>query len=98
MGWHLLTPFVSSLYSKLMEEINPNQVYTTKESQDFLRVSERTVKRWLKKGIIRANKVGGRYRILGRELLRLVSPEAEKKAKSLYYRLKEKTRKTIEKW
>lgn len=93
-----MTPFVSSLYSKLMEDISPNQVYTTKESRDFLRVSERTVKRWLKKRIIRANKIGGRYRILGRELLRLVSPEAEKKAESLYYRLKEKTRKAIEKW
>ena len=81
-----------------MEIIDPNKVYTTKESQDFLRVSERTMKRHLKNGIIRANKVGGNYRILGRELLRLISPEAERKGASLYYRLKDKTKKVIEKW
>ena len=81
-----------------MEDINPDKVYTTKESQDFLRVSERTMKRWLKSGIIQANKIGGRYRILGRELLRVVSPEAERKASNLYQRIKEKTKKVIEKW
>ena len=81
-----------------MKGIEPDQVYTTEESRDFLRVSERTIKRFLKNGIIRANKVGGRYRILGRELLRLVSPEAEQEASNLYQRMKEKTRKIIEKW
>jgi len=35
---------------------------------------------------------------LGRELLRLVSPEAEEKAVKTYQRLKAKTKKTIEKW
>jgi len=81
-----------------MTDIEPNQVYTTKESQDFLKISERTMKRSLKSGIIRANKVGGRYRILGRELLRLVSPDVEKKGTTLFYRFKDKTKKTIEKW
>ena len=81
-----------------MKEIEPNQVYTTEESRDFLRVSERTIKRLLKNGMIRANKVGGRYRILGRELLRLVSPEAEQKASNFYQRVKEKTRKIVGKW
>lgn len=81
-----------------MAKIDPNEVYTTKEAQDFLKTSESTIKRWLKKGIINANKVGGRYRILGRELLRVVSPRIENEAKNLYYRLKEKTKKVIEKW
>ena len=85
-------------YYEIMEDINPDKVYTTKESQDFLRVSERTMKRWLKGGIIQANKIGGRYRILGRELLRVVSPEAERKASNLYQRIKEKTKKVIERW
>ena len=80
------------------EEIKPNQVYTTEEAQDFLRVSNSTIKRFLKKGILKANKVGGRYRVLGRELLRLVSPEVEEKAVKVYQRLKQKTQKTIEKW
>ena len=81
-----------------MKEIEPNQIYTTKESQDFLRVSNSTIKRFLKAGILKANKVGGRYRVLGRELLRLVSPGAEEKAIKVYQNLKQKTKKTIEKW
>ena len=81
-----------------MVKINPEEVYTTKESQDFLKVSNSTIKRFLKKGILKANKVGGRYRVLGRELLRLVSPEVEEKTVKVYQRLKQKTQKTIEKW
>ena len=48
-------------------EIKPNSVYTTKETRNILKVSESTIKRFLKRGIIRANKVGGQYRILGKE-------------------------------
>jgi len=81
-----------------MAEINPNQVYTTKEVCSFLKISDSTIKRHLKKGILRANKIGGRYRILGRELLRLVSPEVEEKAVLAYRRFKNKAKKKIEKW
>ncbi len=82
----------------MSEEIKPNQVYTTQEARNFLKVSKSTFKRFLKKGIIEANKVGGRYRIWGREILKLVSPEFEKKAVNFYQHLKERTKKTIEKW
>jgi len=82
----------------MVEEIKPNKVYTTEEAQDYLKISNSTIKRWLKNGIINANKVGGRYKILGNELLRLVSPETETKAERLYYRLKNKTKRVIEKW
>ena len=78
--------------------INPNQVYTTEEARNFLKISTSTAKRWLKRGILRANKIGGRYRIWGKELLRLVSPEAEEKAVKAYQKLQQKTKKTIEKW
>ena len=81
-----------------MADIKPNQVYTTEEAQDFLKISKSTIKRLLKKGILRANKVGGRYRILGRELLRVVSPEVEIKAVDIYRKFKEKAKKKIEKW
>ena len=79
-------------------EIKPDKVYTTKEARDFLKISSSTIKRLLKKGIIQANKVGGRYRIWGKELLRLLSPEIEEKAVDYYHKLKEKTKKKIEKW
>ena len=81
-----------------MKNIEPNEVYTTEEARSFLKVSSSTIKRFLKNGIIQANKVGGRYRIWGKEILRLVSPEAEKKTVNFYQRLKEKTKKKIEKW
>lgn len=81
-----------------MPKIDPDEVYTTKETQEFLKISQSTVKRLLKKGIIRAYKVGGTYRILGSEILKLVSPELESKVYNVYKRVREKTRKTIEKW
>jgi hypothetical protein len=45
----------------------------------------------LKQGLLRANKVGKQYRILGHELLRLVSPEVDKKATDVYQKVKMKT-------
>ena len=80
------------------KEIKSNEVYTTKEVQDYLRVSKSTVKRLLKRGVIKANKVGGQYRVLGREVLNLISPKAEEKASDIYQKIKERTKKTIEKW
>ena len=80
------------------KEIKPNSIYTTNETKEILKISDSTIKRLLKKGIIRANKVGGQYRILGKEILRLVSPKVEKKGERVYIRVKEKVKKTIEKW
>lgn len=81
-----------------MPEIQPNEVYTTNETQALLKISDSTIKRLLKKGLIRANKVGGQYRILGKEILRLVSPELEEKAGRKYMALKRKIVKTINPW
>ncbi len=81
-----------------MPSIKPDQVYTTEEARDFLKISESTIKRHLKNGILKANKVGGRYRIWGREILRLVSPKVENKAVQAYQKVKKRAIKTIEKW
>lgn len=81
-----------------MDEIKPNEIYTTAETQAHLKISNSTIKRLLKKGILRANKVGGQYRILGKEILRLVSPTIERKAVSLYQRMKTKAKKKMENW
>lgn len=78
--------------------IKPDELYTTKETRDFLKISESTIKRMLKKGLIKAYKVGGRYRIVGDEILRLISPKIESGVYRVYKRLKDKTRETIEKW
>ena len=82
----------------MTEEIKPNAVYTTNETQKLLKISNSTIKRMLKNGLIKANKVSGQYRILGKEILRLVSPETEKKAAKSYLQLKQKVVDRINKW
>lgn len=80
------------------ENINPDSLYTTEETRDLLQISDSTMKRWLKKELIKANKIGGRYRILGKEILRLISPEVEKKATVAYLGLKKKVVDKINQW
>jgi excisionase family DNA binding protein len=80
------------------QEIKSNAVYTTNETQKILKVSDSTLKRMLKNGLIKANKVGGQYRILGKEILRVVSPEVEKKAIKSYLNIKQKVVDKINKW
>jgi len=82
----------------MTQEIKPNAVYTTEETQDILKISNSTIKRLLKKGLIKANKVGGQYRIMGKEILRLVSPEVEKKAVKSYLKIKKAVVGKINKW
>lgn len=60
-----------------MQEIEENAVYTPKETQKVLKVSQSTVTRMIKKGLIRTAKVGKQYRIMGKELLRILSPKIE---------------------
>lgn len=81
-----------------MPEIKPNEVYTTEETQELLKISNSTVKRMLKSGLLRANKIGKQYRILGHELLRLLSPEVEEKAVDVYQKIKSTAREKTKDW
>ncbi len=65
-------------------EINENEVYTTAEMRQILKISQSTAMRMLKTGLIRAAKVGKQYRIMGKELLRLVSPKLEDEVGKIY--------------
>jgi len=67
-------------------EIKANEVYTTREVQKLLKVSPSTTMRLIKNGIIRTAKVGKQYRVLGKELLRIVSPGLEDKVGKAYSR------------
>lgn len=80
------------------EEIKPNAVYTTGETEKILKISSSTMKRLLKSGMIKANKVGKQYRILGLEILRLVSPKVEEKAVEAYLGLKSKVLEKTKEW
>ena len=80
------------------EEIKPEKIYTPKEARDFLKVSESTMKRMLKGGIIKAYKVSGQYRIWGREILKLVSPKTVLGGDRIYLKIKETVKSAIKKW
>ena len=81
-----------------MSEIKPNEVYTTEETRQLLKISPSTIKRMLKHGLVRANKVGGQYRILGKEILRIVSPGLERKVVGKYQKIKRKVKSKIKNW
>lgn len=79
-------------------EIKPGKIYTPKETRDFLKISESTMKRMIKGGIIEAYKVSGQYRIWGYEILRLISPDLGSKVFRGYMKIKAKTKEAIKKW
>jgi len=64
--------------------IDPDEVYTPKETQSFLKISSSTMTRMIKGGLIRAARVGKQYRIMGKEILRTISPELEDQVGKLY--------------
>jgi hypothetical protein len=45
----------------------------------------------LKSGLLKANKIGKQYRILGHELLKMLSPEIDVRATDIYQKVKMKT-------
>lgn len=65
-------------------EIRENEIYTLKETQALLKVSESTLTRMIKKKLIHAARVGRQYRIVGKEILRIVSPLLEDQVGKLY--------------
>ncbi|MFC1568321.1 helix-turn-helix domain-containing protein [Candidatus Margulisiibacteriota bacterium] len=78
-------------------ELNENVIYTADETKSLLKISQSTFLRLVKKGVLRAYKVGGQYRILGKEILHLVSPKLEAKAADAYRKVKYNVKKSLEK-
>lgn len=65
-------------------QIKEDAIYTPKETQAYLKVSQSTMTRMLKAGLIRAAKIGKQYRILGKEILRVISPALENRVGKAY--------------
>ena len=65
-------------------EIKENEVYTHAETCELLKVSSSTITRMIKRGLIRAAKVGKQHRILGKEILRVLSPALEDRVGKAY--------------
>lgn len=59
-------------------QIKEYEIYTAADVEKILKISHSTMMRLLKNERIYAVKIGKQYRILGREILRLISPVAEK--------------------
>lgn len=77
-------------------QIQKDEIYTPKETQEYLKVSQSTLTRMIKKGIIRAAKVGKQYRILGKEILRIISPALEDKVGKAYGKVRNWVHKGID--
>jgi len=70
-------------------EIKAYEVYTVEEAQSLLKISRSTILRLIKKGALHSAKVGVQYRIMGRDILHLLSPELEGQARKLYQKGRE---------
>ena len=77
-------------------EIKENEVYTHEETQALLKISSSTLTRMIKKGLIRTAKVGKQYRIMGKELLRILSPKLEDKVGKAYNKARNWAHKDID--
>jgi excisionase family DNA binding protein len=71
------------------DQIHENKVYTLEETNHLLKISRSTFLRLVKKGLLRAGKVWGQYRVLGKEIIRVVSPRLEDKARKVFRKVKE---------
>ena len=78
-------------------EIKENEVYTPQETQEILKVSASTVTRMIKKGLIRTAKVGKQYRIMGKEILRVLSPVLEDKVGIAYNKARDWVHQDVDK-
>jgi len=65
-------------------EINSEEVYSIEESRKYLKISQSTMLRMIKNGLIQSAKIGKQYRIMGKELLRIVSPKLEDGVGKIY--------------
>jgi len=61
-----------------------NEVYTPQETLTILKISDSTFRRLIRKGVLKAAKIGGQYRILGKHILQLLNPSLPGKVKSAY--------------
>ncbi len=64
--------------------IDENEIYTPQETISILKISDSTFRRLIRKGVLKAAKIGGQYRVLGKHILQLVSPDLPGKVKKAY--------------
>lgn len=81
-----------------MPEINPNEVYTPLETEQLLKVSKSTIKRLIKSGLLKANKIGKQHRIMGHNIIKMLSSDLDKNATDVYQKIKTSTIQKTKDW
>lgn len=64
--------------------VEEHEVYTPQETIALLKISDSTFRRLIRKGVLRAAKIGGQYRILGKHILQILNPSLPSKVKKTY--------------
>jgi len=64
--------------------VDEHEIYTPQEAISILKISDSTFRRLIRKGVLRAAKIGGQYRVLGKHILQLLSPTLPAKVKKVY--------------
>jgi len=67
--------------------VNEHEVYTPLETIKLLKISDSTFRRMIRKGVLKAAKIGGQYRILGKHILEVLSPSLPSKVKNAYHKV-----------
>ena len=70
--------------------LNETEIYTPEETRKILKISDSTFRRLIKKGILRVARIGGQYRVLVREILRLLNSNLPSKVKNAYHEVVKK--------
>ena len=71
-----------------MMVVDENRVYTPQETITILKISDSTFRRMVRRGVLQAAKIGGQYRVLGREILSLFNPKVQQKALNAFQKVK----------
>jgi excisionase family DNA binding protein len=64
--------------------VEEHEVYTPQETITLLKISDSTFRRLVRSGVLRAAKIGGQYRILGKHILQMLNPSLPSKVKKTY--------------
>ncbi|MCU0641441.1 MAG: helix-turn-helix domain-containing protein [Candidatus Margulisbacteria bacterium] len=67
--------------------VEEHEVYTPQETIALLKISDSTFRRLIRKGALRAAKIGGQYRILGHHILQLLNTSLPGKVKKVYHKI-----------
>ena len=64
--------------------VQEHEIYTPQETIALLKISDSTFRRLIRKGVLRAAKIGGQYRILGKHILQILNPNLPNKVIKAY--------------